>query len=151
MPNAPKKYIAPGTPTPKDTAKQYDRRRGSFRQRGYTYKQWDKLKEYLKQLPQFVCCDECGGMRELFDHIIPVPRPGITTAAMLLGISWTDEMMTSLENISPKCRRCHDAKTRRFDGGHGQTPDASAQGRAEIDRMLEVARKRAEEVNTALL
>jgi 5-methylcytosine-specific restriction protein A len=88
--------------------KEKDERRGSAHERGYT-KRWSRSsKRFLMLNPLCRHCENEGSIRasEVTDHIIP--HKGDTV------LFWDEE------NWQPLCKRHHDQKTVREDGGFGR-------------------------------
>ncbi|MEW6169799.1 MAG: HNH endonuclease [Pseudomonadota bacterium] len=88
--------------------REVDERRGTARERGYDTA-WQKAREgFLRAHPLCVECDRAGRAvpATVVDHI--VPHRGDRTAF------W------DRSNWQPLCKRCHDAKTAREDGGFGR-------------------------------
>jgi 5-methylcytosine-specific restriction protein A len=87
--------------------KEYDKQRGSSYERGYDSR-WRKYrKQFLKQNP---LCVECLNKNKympatVVDHIIPHKGD--------VKLFWDTKNHQSL------CKKCHDAKTAREDGGFG--------------------------------
>ena len=86
-----------------DHVKSYDRRRGTSASRGYGSRWQMARKTYLIRNP---VCNECGRLATVVDHI--TPHKGDQK------LFW-DKM-----NWQPLCKRCHDSKTAREDGGFGK-------------------------------
>lgn len=87
--------------------KRVDERRGSAHERGYSYR-WQKYREnYLKQHPLCVKCLEEGKITiaTVVDHITPHKGD--------IVLFWR------VENHQALCKRCHDIKTVKEDGGFG--------------------------------
>ena len=83
--------------------KQVDQQRGTSAQRGYGSR-WQKARAtYLSFNPT---CARCGQAASVVDHI--TPHKG------------NSELFWSTENWQALCKRCHDAKTAREDGGFGR-------------------------------
>ena len=79
-----------------------DQRRGSSAKRGYGSR-WQKARAtFLGDNPT---CRRCGQPATVVDHV--VPHKG------------DQELFWDLANWQPLCKRCHDAKTAREDGGFG--------------------------------
>jgi 5-methylcytosine-specific restriction protein A len=82
----------------KQSARQCDERRGSFRERGYTTA-WDKFRKLVLQREPF--CRSCMTTNRLkpaylVDHIIPLRAGGA---------------LLSFDNTQPLCSQCHSVKT----------------------------------------
>lgn len=84
-----------------------DERRGSSAARGYG-KRWRLLRaRYLAQHPNCAECDRQGKLTpaEVVDHI--TPHRG------------DQNLLYDPDNLQSLCKRCHDEKTAREDGGFG--------------------------------
>jgi 5-methylcytosine-specific restriction protein A len=80
----------------------YDIHRGTAAQRGYGAK-WRRARAgYLSQHP---ICVRCGDVATVVDHIQPHKGD--------MNLFW------SVANWQPLCKRCHDRKTVKEDGGFG--------------------------------
>jgi len=90
-------YCAAHRPAPT-----YDEHRPSAAARGYDPRWRAYRAQYIKRHPLCVNFVRCGGLTSTVDHIIPV-RQG--------GAFWDPA------NHQPMCKRCHDQKTAREDGG----------------------------------
>ena len=91
--------------------KQQDARRGSAAARGYDAR-WRKARTlYLSQHPLCATCQRLGRTvaAQVIDHI--VPHRGNR------DLFWNERNWQAL------CKRCHDAKTVREDGGFGNSSD----------------------------
>ncbi|MFC4169617.1 HNH endonuclease signature motif containing protein [Teichococcus aestuarii] len=90
----------------KATAREYDRARGSARQRGYDA-QWERLRaEVLRERP---CCEApgCGSRERLnVDHIV--------------SVRLAPERRLDRTNLRVLCQPCHSARTAR-DQGFGRS------------------------------
>jgi len=82
--------------------KQQDRQRGSSTQRGYGSRWQSARTGFLNHNPD---CTQCGSTATVVDHI--VPHKG------------DNDLFWDRSNWQPLCKRCHDAKTARNDGGFG--------------------------------
>lgn len=84
-----------------------DRYRGSAHERGYDSRWRRASKRFLRENPLCVRCDTNGFVRasEVTDHI--VPHKGDM------------ELFWDRDNWQALCKRCHDIKTAREDGGFG--------------------------------
>jgi 5-methylcytosine-specific restriction enzyme A len=95
----------------------YDKRRGTANERGYTYR-WQKYREsFLKRNPVCVIC-ELEGIIEpatVVDHIIPHRGD--------------HKLFWDAVNHQSLCKECHDRKTVENDGGLGRS--AVKMGRGE--------------------
>lgn len=87
--------------------KQNDRKRLSSSQRGYNARWRKARKAYLKQNPLCVACKSIGVITEatVVDHI--KPHKG------------DQELFWDRSNWQSLCKRCHDRKTAKYDGGFG--------------------------------
>ncbi len=88
-------------------ARVYDRHRGSAAERGYDSR-WRKARDaYLAKHPLCAECERAGQLTQatVVDHIIPHKGD--------YSLFWDSS------NWQPLCKRCHDAKTNRQDGGFG--------------------------------
>ncbi|MCL6557390.1 MAG: HNH endonuclease [Firmicutes bacterium] len=91
-------------------ARRYDEERGAAHQRGYG-SNWQKYRiTFLAQNPWCVECLKHGNFTpaKVVDHIIPHKGDMV--------LFW------DTNNHQALCKRCHDAKTAREDGGFGNTP-----------------------------
>ena len=73
MPTAPGTFRASHAPSRKEMVKEYDQRRGSARERGYSFK-WDKTSlAFLRKNRVCVACEMAGVLQstEVTDHIVP--------------------------------------------------------------------------------
>ena len=82
----------------------YDDKRGSSAKRGYGAR-WRKYRLWF--LTKHPVCAVCGRLATVVDHI--VPHKGN------MDLFWDSS------NHQPLCKRCHDIKTAREDGGFGNT------------------------------
>lgn len=84
-----------------------DGRRGSAAERGYGWRWQQERQRFLETRPLCAECRRQGRTVEatVVDHI--VPHKG------------DKQLFWSQSNWQPLCRRCHDAKTDREDGGFG--------------------------------
>lgn len=76
MPTMPKTFRSPHVPDRKERGREYEQRRGSARERGYTSK-WDKAsKGFLRRNPICKACEAAGVIcaSEVTDHIVPHRR-----------------------------------------------------------------------------
>lgn len=92
--------LKPTTRTNSTTRRQYDQRRGSARERGYTT-EWDSASRQWRQ--DFPICAECerqGRLKpsEVVDHVRPHKGD--------------QDWFWNQENWEATCKRCHDIKTR---------------------------------------
>lgn len=100
MPDAPRQFRPSWAKTPKQSAREYDDRRGSARQRGYGSR-WEKLRRWhLERNPLCKRCQERGHVEAavLVDHIVPVQ-------------SADDPLFYEVENLQSLCTACHAIKT----------------------------------------
>jgi 5-methylcytosine-specific restriction protein A len=84
-----------------------DERRGNANSRGYNYK-WQRYRAgFLQKHPLCAECEKQGRVTPatIVDHIIP--HKGDT------------KLFWDKKNHQPLCKRCHDIKTAREDGGYG--------------------------------
>jgi 5-methylcytosine-specific restriction endonuclease McrA len=161
MPSKPKVFRPSWMPSPEESRRQYDRNRGNYRERGYS-KQWDELKAWLVQLPEFALCVECSQAGECTDHIVAMTYDNRTKQ---YGFKWAhlQQLVERFElgdpyqaflnpaNLQRLCRNCHSAKTARFDGTGGHRPDTSASGLAKIEAMLVQAKARAQAITQRMI
>lgn len=73
MPSMPSTFRAANAPTRSEAVSEYDRRRGSARERGYSSK-WDKASlGFLRRNRVCVACEQAGVLQasEVTDHIVP--------------------------------------------------------------------------------
>jgi 5-methylcytosine-specific restriction protein A len=101
MPTRPSLHRALGQRTPKDRRREFDDRRGSSRQRGYTTA-WQKARvAYLAQHPLCVFCE----------------RDGLVTAAVVVDHidphEYDHEKFWDQDNWQPLCKRHHDSTKQR--------------------------------------
>jgi 5-methylcytosine-specific restriction protein A len=92
----------------KHVAKQYDRIRGSSTKRGYDYR-WRKVRKwFLRENPLCVEClkEKRAISATVVDHISPHKGD--------LSLFWDQSNWQAL------CKRCHDIKTVKEDGGWGR-------------------------------
>jgi 5-methylcytosine-specific restriction enzyme A len=91
----------PGRGKCRDCQREYERKRGTRRQRGYT-DAWLRLVKVA--IAQHLYCSACGSTTDLTgDHRIPLSKGGTST----------------LENIEVLCRSCNSAKGAREKGETG--------------------------------
>jgi 5-methylcytosine-specific restriction protein A len=109
MPNRPPIFRAPGTRTEAERKREFDQRRATARQRGYT-DAWDRAaKLYLFEHPLCVLCARQGRHTAAtqVDHI--KPHRGNTA------------LFSDPENWQSLCASCHSRKTATEDGGFGRS------------------------------
>lgn len=92
----------------KQVRREVDARRGSARERGYT-SAWEKAREaFLRAHSLCAACAPQVTPATVVDHI----KPARGDRALFWDRS----------NWQPLCKRCHDAKTAREDGGFANRP-----------------------------
>lgn len=92
---------------PRERDSHYDRERGTAAQRGYNAA-WRRARlAFLRQHPWCVMCEQEGKLvpAEVVDHVIPHKGDY--------------ERFWDLSNWQALCKRHHDSKTAREDGGFG--------------------------------
>lgn len=113
--------------------KEADKRRGTFRERGYTTA-WTKLSTWYRSLPENVeCACGCHKEPEMVDHIDAVTGPD-------------DPMLLDIRNLQAMTHACHTKKSMRFDGYFGHAPDRSEQAAKDKQAMRDAAARRAEKI-----
>jgi 5-methylcytosine-specific restriction protein A len=92
----------------KQRNKEADSRRGSATERGYNYRWSKSSKQFLKDNPLCVKCEEEGTVEpsRVTDHI--VPHKG------------DYKLFWDKSNWHALCKKCHDRKTATEDGGFGR-------------------------------
>ena len=125
MPTAPKTFRAAHAPTPKQSEQDYDRRRGSARERGYSSK-WDKVSvAFLRKHRVCKACEAVGVLQatEVTDHIVPHKGD--------MGLFW------DRSNWQACCRWHHDVVKqileREFLAGNIGRSDLNLTSRAALD------------------
>lgn len=83
--------------------RQVDAKRGSSSERGYGSRWQTARAAFLKRHPD---CARCPSPATVVDHV--VPHKG------------DKDLFWDRANWQPLCKRCHDAKTAREDGGFGR-------------------------------
>ncbi|MBL4837383.1 MAG: HNH endonuclease [Kordiimonadaceae bacterium] len=107
MPSAPPKHQRKaGARVHVVSSKQYDSRRGTANQRGYTYK-WQKASAAFLAVPDnALCACGCNKLSTVVDH--KTPHRGD------MVLFW------DRDNWQGMAKPCHDSKTAKEDGGFGR-------------------------------
>lgn len=83
-------------------------RRASVARSLYHTSAWLTLRALQLDEHPMCCTPECGRLASVVDHV--VPHRG------------NNALFFDQENLRSMCKRCHDRKTVRFDGGFGNRP-----------------------------
>ena len=103
IPNAPATFRPKGAPSRQESGRQYDRFRGSARERGYTTR-WDKASKGFLNLHPLCCgCEAVDALAaaEVTDHIIP--------------FKGDNKLKWDRDNWQPCCKWHHNVVKQRLD------------------------------------